>query len=99
MSTEPRPLSAGIERLLRSFRQGDRQTTVTVFSRWVELVGEPVAQHVRPLKLDAGVLVVEVDDPTWATQMKFLESDLLQRLADAGSGPVERLEIRVRRRR
>lgn len=99
MSTEPRPLSAGIERLLRSFRQGDRQTTVTVFSRWVELVGEPVAHHVRPLKLDAGVLVVEVDDPTWATQMKFLESDLLQRLADAGSGPVERLEIRVRRRR
>jgi predicted nucleic acid-binding Zn ribbon protein len=99
MSTEPRPLSAGIERLLRSFRQGDRETTVTVFSRWTELVGEPVAQHVRPLKLDAGVLVVQVDDPAWATQMKFLESDLLQRLTEAGTGPVERLEIRVRRRR
>ena len=25
MSTEPRPLAAGIERLLRSFRQGDRE--------------------------------------------------------------------------
>ena len=50
MSTEPRPLSAGIDRLLRSFRQGDRATTVTVFSRWTELVGEAVAQHVRPLK-------------------------------------------------
>jgi len=99
MSAEPRPLAAGIERLLRSFRQGDRETTVTVFSRWAELVGEPVAQHVRPLKLDAGVLVVEVDDPAWATQMKFLESDLLERLRTAGSGPVERLEIRVRRRR
>jgi predicted nucleic acid-binding Zn ribbon protein len=70
-----------------------------VFSRWAELVGEPVAQHVRPLKLDAGVLVVQVDDPAWATQMKFLESDLLQRLTEAGAGPVERLEIRVRRRR
>ena len=33
-------------------------TTVTVFSRWTELVGEAVAQHVRPLKLDRGVLVV-----------------------------------------
>lgn len=99
MSTEPRPLSAGIERLLRSFRQGDRETTVTVFSRWSELVGEPVAQHVRPLKLDSGVLIVEVDDPAWATQMKFLESDLLERLRAAGSEPLERLEIRVRRRR
>jgi len=99
MSTDPRPLSAGIERLLRSLRQGDRETTVTVFSRWSELVGEPVAQHVKPLKLDVGVLVVQVDDPAWATQMKFLESDLLRRLTEAGAGPVERLEIRVRRRR
>ncbi|MBM3828898.1 MAG: DUF721 domain-containing protein [Actinobacteria bacterium] len=99
MSSEPRSLAAGIERLLRSFRQGDRDTTVTVFSRWVELVGESVAHHVRPLKLDAGVLIVEVDDPAWATQMKFLESDLLERLRATGSGPVERLEIRVRRRR
>ncbi len=99
MSTEPRPLSAGIDRLLRSFRQGDRATTVTVFSRWTELVGEAVAQHVRPLKLDRGVLVVQVDDPAWATQMKFLERDLLDRLTAAGSGPVERVEIRVKKRR
>jgi len=54
---------------------------------------------VKPLKLDAGVLVVQVDDPAWATQMKFLESDLLRRLTEAGAGPVERLEIRVHRRR
>ena len=83
MSAEPRPLSSGIERLLRSFRQGDRATTVTVFSRWAELVGDAVAQHVRPLKLDRGVLVVQVDDPAWATQMRFLESDLLERLSAA----------------
>ncbi|MFM8848131.1 MAG: DciA family protein [Actinomycetota bacterium] len=99
MSAEPRPLSSGIERLLRSFRQGDRATTVTVFSRWTELVGDAVAQHVRPLKLDRGVLVVQVDDPAWATQMRFLESDLLERLSAAGSGPVERVEIRVKKGR
>jgi predicted nucleic acid-binding Zn ribbon protein len=49
--------------------------------------------------LDAGVLIVEVDDPAWATQLKFLESDLLKRLNSANQAPVERLEIRVRRRR
>lgn len=99
MSSDPRPLSSGIDRLLSSLRGGSRQTTVTVFSRWTELVGEPVAAHVRPVKLDRGTLVVEVDDPAWATQMKFLEGDVLARLNTGATQPVERLEIKVRRTR
>jgi predicted nucleic acid-binding Zn ribbon protein len=99
MTGEPRPLSAGIDRLLSSLRGGSRQATVTVFSRWTELVGEPVAAHVRPVKIDRGTLVVEVDDPAWATQMKFLESDLLNRLNAGSTRAVERLEIKVRRAR
>ena len=99
MVNEPQPLSRGIDRLLSSLRGGSRQTTVTVFSRWEELVGQPVATHVRPVKIDLGTLVVEVDDPAWATQMKFLESDLLARLNTGATQPVERLEIKVRRRR
>ena len=97
--SEPVPLSRGLERILKSLRGGDRHTTATVFGRWAELVGEPVCHHVRPLKLDAGVLIVEVDDPAWATQLKFLESDLLKRLNAVDQAPVERHEIRVRRRR
>lgn len=96
---EPVPLSRGLERVLKSLRGGDRRTTATVFGRWAELVGEPVCNHVRPLKLDSGILIVEVDDPAWATQLKFLESDLLKRLNVGDQAPVERLEIRVRRRR
>jgi predicted nucleic acid-binding Zn ribbon protein len=96
---EPVPLSRGLERILKSLKGGDRRTTATVFGRWAELVGEPVCHHVKPLKLDAGVLIVEVDDPAWATQLKFLESDLLKRLNTANQAPVDRLEIRVRRRR
>lgn len=101
MSTgpDPQPISFGIERLLRSLRGGDRRTTVTVFSRWTDLVGDGVAGHVRPLKLDEGTLIVEVDDPAWATQMKFLEEDLLKRLRESGDMSVQRLNIRVRRRR
>lgn len=96
---EPNPISLGIERLLRSLRGGDRRATVTVFGRWSDLVGDGVAAHVRPLKLDQETLIVEVDDPAWATQMKFLEEDLLRRLRDTGDMSVQRLDIRVRRRR
>ena len=99
MNPEPTPISSIIDRLLKSLRGGDRQTTVTVFSRWAEIVGEPVCSHVKPLKLDAGTLIVEVDEPAWATQLKFLEADLLTRLNVGGAMPVERLDIRVKRRR
>ena len=41
-SPDPRPISVGIDKLLRSLRGGDRRATVTVFSRWTDLVGESV---------------------------------------------------------
>jgi hypothetical protein len=45
------------------------------------------------------VLVIAVDEPGWATQLRYLESDLLGRLAGAlGEGVVERVEVRVRAR-
>ena len=98
-NSDPRPISEGIDRLLRSLRGGDRRATVTVFSRWSDLVGSGVAAHVRPLKLDRGTLIVEVDDPAWATQMRFLEEDLLARLRETGDMSVQRLEMKVRRKR
>jgi len=45
-----------------------------------------------------GVLVVVVDDPAWATQLRWLESDLLARLATiAGEGTITQIQVRVRR--
>jgi hypothetical protein len=49
--------------------------------------------------LDDGRLVVEVDEPGWATQLRYLESELLARLAAvAGAGAVRSIDVRVRRR-
>lgn len=69
-----------------------------VFGRWDEAVGEQVAAHVKPVKLDEGVLVVEVDDPAWATQVKFLTPTITQRLGEVAGVLVERIEVRVDRR-
>ena len=70
-----------------------------VFGRWEESVGAAVAAHVQPVKLDGSVLVVEVDDPAWATQIRFLEATLRERLREVAGASVERLEVRVSRRR
>lgn len=69
-----------------------------VVERWREVVGEQVAAHAKPVAVRDNALVVEVDDPVWATQLRWLGNDLLARLAEALGRPVaERVEIRVRR--
>ncbi|MGB8858086.1 MAG: DUF721 domain-containing protein, partial [Ilumatobacteraceae bacterium] len=68
-----------------------------VFGKWDEAVGAAVALHVQPVKLDGTTLVVKVDDPAWATQLKFLEGTLKQRLLEVAGATIERIEVRVAR--
>ena len=77
---------------------GVRASTIdVVFSRWEELVGPQVAAHARPLSLPGKVLVVAVDDPAWATQLRLLSASLLARLGElAGAGVITSIEVRVR---
>ncbi|HZU78604.1 MAG TPA: DUF721 domain-containing protein [Acidimicrobiales bacterium] len=69
-----------------------------VFRGWEELVGASMAAHVKPLKLDGGTLVVAADHPAWATQVRHLSAEILERLrakVPAESAPA-RIEVRVR---
>lgn len=68
----------------------------TVFSRWEELVGASLARHTRPLRLEAGVLVVAVDLPPWATQVRALAPGILARVAEQSGEALDRLEVVVR---
>jgi predicted nucleic acid-binding Zn ribbon protein len=93
---DPRPVGASLDRVAASLGVPLASTLSTVFASWPELVGESVAQHSRPRSLNAGVLVVAVDEPAWATQLRWLEADLLTRLEGSlGPGQVARIEVRV----
>lgn len=95
---EPVPISNSLDGVVRSLRGPSRSAVGGVFGRWDEAVGEQIAAHVKPVKLDGGVLVVEVDDPAWATQVKFLASTITQRLTEVAGVTVDRIEVRVERR-
>ena len=111
MSSEPVPLSDSLGGVVRSLRGPDGRDDGAeassassarqlggVFGRWNEAVGEAVARHVQPLRLDGARLVVEVDDPAWATQLRFLESNLRERLLAVTGAQIDSFEIRVARR-
>jgi predicted nucleic acid-binding Zn ribbon protein len=68
-----------------------------VFDSWDEVVGPGLAAQARPVALRKGRLVLAVVDPGWATQLRFLEAELLARLAEAfGPDEVTAIEVRVR---
>jgi len=40
---------------------------------------------------------VKVDDPGWATQLKFMEATMKARLLQVAGATIERIEVRVGR--
>ena len=52
---------------------------------WVDVVGADVAAHARLVSVRDGVLTVSVDDPIWATQLRYLETTVIER--DRPRGP------------
>lgn len=104
MRRDPIPVGESLTAVVRALRPPERSASPVsaaaiggVFGRWDEVVGPAVARHVRPVKLDGDHLVVEVDDPAWATQLTFLEADLCRRLHDVTGAVIERFEVRVAR--
>ena len=55
--------------------------TQSLLDTWPKLVDEKIARHTRAVRLDRGVLVVEVDSPVWMTQLRFLKGQVLKRIA------------------
>jgi len=96
---EPKSIKASLDQVSRSLGGPDAGSLSGLFGRWAEIVGPQLAAHARPLSLSSGVLVVAVTEPAWATQLTFLEGELLGRFREAlGDGVVDRVEVRLRRR-
>jgi predicted nucleic acid-binding Zn ribbon protein len=69
-----------------------------LFNRWSEIVGEGIAAHATPRSLRRGTLIVAVDDPAWATELRSMTPMILERCAAvAGADMVARIEVRVAR--
>ena len=96
---DPIPITASLDSMMKSLRGTDRIQIGGVFGRWEEAVGEDLARQVRPVRLDQGVLTLEARDPAWATQVKFLTGDIIERLSAVAGVEIERIDVRVARPR
>ena len=94
----PRPLDASLDAVSRKLGMRDSRGLGRLFAHWSEIVGPGMADHVRPVRLDRDSLVVTVDHPAWATQVRRMSDLLLDRVAEeTGSARPSRVEVRVQR--
>jgi predicted nucleic acid-binding Zn ribbon protein len=94
----PRRVGDDLPRLLgRLGAPPDVSVMEAVFTRWEEVVGEELAAHLRPRRVDGTVLVVAADHAAWATRARLESARILQAVRALGDTPLQRLEVVVER--
>ncbi|MEU4315210.1 DUF721 family protein [Nocardia sp. NPDC024068] len=91
---DPQPLSKLASSIARSRGWSTKVAEGTVFGHWEGVVGEDIAAHAKPVKLENGVLSVAAESTAWATQLRLLQAQLLAKISAAvGPGVVRSLRI------
>ncbi len=92
----PQRVGDALDAVMRGLGAPEASGVHLVFDRWAEVVGEALAARTRPLKIDGQRLVLAVDEPAIATHVRFLQTELLARLAELlGPDRVTALDLRV----
>jgi predicted nucleic acid-binding Zn ribbon protein len=93
---EPRPLRDALAEVSSDLGLPDPDAFGSLVTHWHELVGGEIAAHCRLQSLRDGVLRVTADTAPRATQLRYLESDLVRRAsALVGPGIVRAVHVRV----
>lgn len=95
----PRTLGDLVSRWVRRNVGVEATGANDIFTAWPRIVGEQVAANATPVRLEKRVLTVEVTDNAWATQLKFLERQVLHTLREHAGDLVDSITVRVRRSR
>ena len=90
-------LAAELNALLRRMGSESSDVVAGVFGEWDTIVGPQIAAHVTPVMIKDSRLLVSVDDPAWATQTKFLESDIAEKVSRATKMTILGIDVRVKR--
>lgn len=98
---EPRRVGEGLDRLVRQYGMPSSAALGELFSDWGDIVGEVMASHCWPIKLEpGGVLIVGSAESAWATQLRLIERDLIAKINDAlGEPSISSLKVRIGPRR
>jgi predicted nucleic acid-binding Zn ribbon protein len=93
-SRDPQALGNATRDLAKKQGWSSRVAEGTVFGRWPTVVGSHIADHATPTGLRDGVLSVTAESTAWATLLRFIQHQVLAKIAaEVGDGVVNSLRI------
>lgn len=92
----PTPVGEALAEISAELGLSDPISVRALTTHWKEVVGDAIAEHARVHSLRGSVLTVAVESGAWATQLRYLEQDVLQRVAAiVGDGVVTEMRVIV----
>jgi predicted nucleic acid-binding Zn ribbon protein len=93
---EPWPLRDALAAVGKELGLPEGNAFDALVAMWPDIVGIDVARHARVRSLRDGECTIEVDQPAWATRVRYLTSDLLRHANErCGEGVVTGVRVVV----
>lgn len=93
---EPRRLRDALAEVTSDLGMPEPDAFRALAGNWQEVVGDELARHCRLQSVRDGILRVSVDSSPRATQLRYLESDVVDRAsAFVGPGVIRAVHVRI----
>ncbi|ADG96497.1 protein of unknown function DUF721 [Segniliparus rotundus DSM 44985] len=91
---DPKPFSELCDQLQKKDTWSAKLAEGKIFSLWPMIVGDQIASHAKPLHLTDGLLHVQAESTAWATQLRLMQNQLLEKFSHhMGTRVVRALKI------
>lgn len=98
MKSHPSPISKILASVMDAHGMGRMGPLATLDRGWADAVGDTVAAHARPEKLEGRTLTVLVDNSVWMNQLHMLSSEIMEKANGVlGAGSVADIRLRIGR--
>ena len=77
---DPRALGSVLDSIVQDMGWSEDLEQARIIEEWPAFVGEATAEHTRVIGIRDGVLEVQCDSTTWATELRRLRAEMLTRL-------------------
>lgn len=85
-NTDPQSLETVLSEVIANRNWSKGVAEGSLFSDWVQIVGQEIATHTTPISLVDGKLTIQCSSSAWATQMRLMQSDLLKNISTTAPG-------------
>lgn len=93
-SRDPQPFGRLVGGIARERGWQPQIAEGTLFGMWPQIVGPDISAHAQPTTLRDNVLHVQAESTAWATQLRYVQAQILAKIAASiGDGVVTSLRI------